>query len=167
MTYVRNRHFWLGLFILIMTIFLSMATYFHWVNVGFRIGPYFVTHWLSLIGVIFIALFSPFYYVLKRRKPLLLKTLILVHTYGNLLAFILISTHFASQMGRPAEFYPDLGTGVALYLIMLILVLTGFLHRFQIVGRLIPHQNRFLHVSVTTAFYLVIIVHILEGLQII
>ena len=167
MSYVRNRHFWSGLFIFVMTIFLSMAIYFRWVNVSFRVGPYFFTHWLSWIGVIFIASFSPIYYVLKRRRPQLLKNLIIIHTYGNLLSFLLISTHFASQMGRPAEFYPDLGTGVALYIIMLILVLTGFLHRFQILGVLIPHQNRFLHISVTTAFYIVIIVHILEGLRII
>lgn len=167
MNYVRNRHFWFGLIILVITIFLSMAIFLHWVNVGFRVGPYYVTHWLGWVGVLFVALFTPIYYVVKRRRPQLLQILILIHTYGNLLAFLLISTHFASQLGRPAAFYPDLGTGIALYLIMLILVLTGFLHRFQIVGRLIPHQNRFLHISVTTAFYIVIVVHILESLGLI
>jgi hypothetical protein len=164
---MKNRHFWSGLIIFILTFFLSIAVYSRWVNVGFRIGPYYVTHWLSWIGVIFIMLFSPIYYVLKRHKPQLLPTLILIHTYGNLLSFMLISTHFASQIGRPAAFYPDLGTGIALFVTMLVLVLTGFLHRFQILKSLIPHQNRFIHVSVTTAFYLVIIVHILEGLRII
>jgi hypothetical protein len=167
MDYLRNRHFWFGLFILAITIVLSLAIYLDWVNLGFRVGPYYVTHWLGWVGVLFIALFSPIYYVVKRRRPQLLRTLILIHTYGNLVAFLFISTHFASQLGRPAAFYPDLGTGIALYLVMLILVLTGFLHRFQIVGRLIPHQNRFLHISVTTAFYLVIFVHILEGLRLI
>jgi hypothetical protein len=167
MDYLRNRHFWFGLFIFMITIFLSLAIYLHWVNVDFRVGPYYVTHWFSWVGVLFIALFTPIYYVVKRRKPQLLSTLILFHTYGNLLSFLFISTHFASQLGRPAAFYPDLGTGIALYLVMLILVLTGFLHRFQIMGRLVPHQNRFLHISVTTAFYVVIFVHILEGLRII
>ena len=167
MPFMRNRHFWFGLLIAMLTIFISIATFFHWVNVGFRVGPYYLTHWFSWMGVIFIAGFTPIYYALKRRTPRLLRPLILLHTYGNLLSFTAISTHFASQLGRPAAFYPDLGTGVALYLIMMILVLTGFLHRFQIVGRVIPHQNRFLHISVTTAFYIVILVHILEGLQLI
>jgi hypothetical protein len=73
--------------------------------------------------------------------------------------------HLAQQLTRPAQFPPDLGTGIALYIVMLTLVITGFLHRFKIIPSVAPHQNRFLHISVTSAFYIVIIIHILQGIR--
>ena len=36
---------------------------------------------------------------------------------------MLISIHYAQQVGRPAAFYPDLGTGLALYIVMVTLVI--------------------------------------------
>lgn len=78
-----------------------------------------------------------------------------------------ISMHFFQQISRPPQFYPDLGTGVALFVVILILVTSGFLHRFQLLRSAVPHQNRFLHVSVTTAFYIVIIIHVLQGIRVI
>ena len=163
----KDFNFWSGLLLFIITIYLSMATYFRWLNIRFRIGPYFFTHWLSWIGTLFIAFFTLTYYIIKRRRPKLLKILITIHMYGNLLSFMFISTHFFQQISRPPQFYPDLGTGVALYIVTLILVTTGFFHRFQILRSLVPHQNRFLHISITTAFYVVILIHILQGLGII
>ncbi len=162
-----DLNFLSGLLIFLVTIYLSFAAYFRWFDLSFRIGPYFFTHWLSWIGTLFIVLFTPTYYVLKRRRPKLLKTLIAIHMYGNLLSLPLISMHFFQQISRPSQFYPDLGTGLALYIVTLILITTGFIHRFQILKSLIPHQNRFIHISVTTAFYIVILVHILQGLGII
>jgi hypothetical protein len=75
--------------------------------------------------------------------------------------------HFFQQISRPAQFYPDLGTGVALFAVILMLVASGFLHKFQFVKSIVPHQNRFLHISITIAFYIVIGVHILQGIEII
>lgn len=167
MSRFRDLNFLLGLSIFLVTIYLSSATYFRWLNFSFRVGPYFFTHWLSWIGTLFIVLFTPTYYVLKRRKRTILKKLITIHMYGNLLSFLLISTHFFQQISRPPQFYPDLGTGVALYIVTLILVTTGFIHRFQLLKGIVPHQNRYLHISITTAFYIVILVHILQGLGII
>lgn len=133
-------------------------------------GPFYFTHLLGWIGVLFIAFYTPIYYTLKRRNPALVKTLIKVHVFVNLIAVMLVSIHFAQQLGRPPQFYPELGTGVTLYIAMFILVATGFLHRFQILNRLgirsevLPHQNRFVHIAVTLSFYITIIVHVLRNL---
>jgi hypothetical protein len=160
----RDWNFWLGLLIFAATIYLSIATYLRWLNFSFRIGPYYFTHWLAWIGTLYIAFSTPIYYILKRRRPGMLKKMLAIHMHGNLLSFMLISTHFFQQISRPTRFYPDLGTGIALYAIMLILVTTGFLHRFQILRSISPHHNRFLHISITTGYYIVIVVHILQGL---
>ena len=160
----KSPSFWLGIGILLASLYFSLATAFRWLDIRFRIGPYFVTHWLGWIGTLFIAVYTPIYYIVKRRSPHILKYLIPIHMFGNLLAFIGISMHFFQQITRPPRFPPDLGTGVALYLVMVILVSSGFLHRFQLLPSSIPHQNRFLHVSITLAFYIVIGIHILQGM---
>ena len=162
----KDLSFWFGLLLIFIIIYLSLATYFSWFDIRFRIGPYFFTHWLSWIGSLFITFFTPTYYVLKRRIPKLLPKLIMIHMFGNLLSSMFISMHFFQQISRPPQFYPDLGTGVALFAIVLILVASGFLHKFQILKSIVPHQNRFLHISITTAFYIVIIIHILQGIGI-
>ena len=161
---LKSSSFWLAIGILLASLYLSLATAFRWLDIGFRIGPYFVTHWLSLIGTLFIAVYTPLYYIVKRRRPHLLKYLVPFHMFGNLVSFTFISMHFFQQITRPPQFYPDLGTGIALYLVMVILISTGFLHRFQLLRSFVPHQNRFLHISITFAFYIVIGIHILQGL---
>jgi hypothetical protein len=163
----KDLGFWFGLLIVFLTIYLSLATYFRWLDIRFRIGPYYFTHWLSWTGSLFIAFFTPLYYILKRTKPNLLRVLIQIHMYGNLLSFMFISTHFFQQISRPPRFYPDLGTGLALYITMLFLVTTGFLHRFQILTGSTSHQNRFIHISITLTYYVIIFIHILQGVHII
>ena len=167
---LKDQSFWITLIIIIVTTGLSIATFLRWFDLRFQIGQFYFTHWLSWIGTIFIAIYTPIYFVLKRRKPKQVKTLIKVHVFGNLIAVLLISIHYAQQMGRPAQFYPELGTGLTLYIVMFILTATGFLHRFRIsdkLGRyriLLPHQNRFIHIAITLTFYIVIIVHALRNM---
>jgi hypothetical protein len=84
---------------------------------------------------------------------------------------MLISIHYAGQIGRPSQFYPEFGEGIALYITMLLLVTTGFIHRFQIIPRKAkkyypPHFNRYYHISITTAFYIIIIIHVLINISI-
>lgn len=152
--------------IILVTIFLVVATYLRWFQLNFFVGPFRFTHWLVWIGTFYVALATPAYYALKRRYLKRLVTFIKIHMLGNLFAFMLVSIHFAQQIGRPPQFYPDLGTGLALYFVMLILVGSGFLHRFRIIRSVRPHLNRFLHVSITMSFYLIIIFHTLQGLEI-
>ena len=166
---LKDHNLWIALGIILITTYLSIATFLRWFNLRFKIGQFYFTHWLAWIGVLFIALYTPIYYYLKRRNPRLVKTLIKIHVFGNLLAVMLISIHYAQQMGRPAQFYPELGTGLTLYIVMFILVATGFLHRFGVLDNLgrfriyLPHQNRFLHIAITLTFYIVIIVHVLRN----
>ena len=169
----RNSAFWISSLIILATTIVSIATHQRWFNLRFQIGPYYFTHWLSWIGTLFIAIYTPIYYTLKRRNPSQLKTLIKIHVYGNLLSVMFISIHYAQQVGRPAAFYPDLGTGLALYIVMVTLVITGFLHRFNIlnkqgnISRALPHQNRYVHLAITLTFYLVITIHILKNIGLI
>jgi len=169
---LRDLNFLVAFTIILATTILSTATYFHWVQLRFQVGPFSFTHWLGWIGALFIAFYTPIYYVLKRRNPKLVKTLIKIHVFGNLLGVMLISIHYAQQRGRSAEFYPELGTGLTLYIVMFILVATGFLHRFGMLEKLgryrmfLPHQNRFLHIAITLTFYIVILVHVLRNVGI-
>ena len=158
--------FWIALLLIIATPVLMFAVYYDILQLHISVGPYFIHHWLSWIGATFIAVFTPIYYSLKRSKPQSLKTLLGVHVFGNLLAFMFISIHFTQQISRPAQFYPDLGTGIVLYATMLLLVATGFSMRFQI-GNTARKTLKFIHTSTTVTFYLIILVHILHGLGII
>ena len=160
---LRNPYLWAAVLILLVTFFLSFGTYIHWFQLGFFVGPYRFNHWLGWIGVLFVAIYTPLYYILKRGYAKRAKALLGSHVIGNLTSFMLISIHFASQISRPAQFFPDLGTGVVLYPIMIILVVTGIFQRFQI-ARNLGRKWRFLHTSLATSFYLVIFVHILQGL---
>ncbi len=162
----KDVNFWSALIIILVAISMLVAVYFDWIGVSFFVGPLRFGHWLGVLGTLFIAFLTPAYYVLKRRFPKRLKTMVNIHMFGNLFSFLLISVHFAQQMSRPPQFYPDLGTGVILYVTMLILVSTGFLHRFRLFegGRLYPpHRNRFMHISITLTFYLVILFHALRN----
>jgi hypothetical protein len=163
---LKDAYFWATITIIIATISLSTATYLRLLNLGFTVGNFRFNVWLSWTGVLFVAIYTPIYHILKSRFPNKAKTLLGIHVIGNLLAFMLISIHFAHQIGRSIEFYPDLGTGVVLYLVMLIMVSTGIIQRFQ----LAPSQGKrlkFLHLSVAISFYLVIFVHILHGIGLI
>jgi len=166
MRVLKDLDFWSAFVIILVTIYFMVATYLRWFQLNFFVGPFRFTHWLVWIGTLYVAFATPAYYVLKRLYLRRLVIFIKIHMFGNLFAFMLVSVHFAQQIGRPPQFYPDLGTGLALYVVMLVLVGSGFLHRFRIIRRVRPHLNRFLHVSVTISFYLIIIVHLLQGLKI-
>lgn len=152
---------WLSVLIIVIAILLASAIYLDLLDTHFKIGEYYLHHWFSLTGTFFIALFTPIYYFLKRAYVSQFKALLLTHVFGNLISFLLISIHFAHQIGRPARFYPDLGTGVVLYPSVILLVITGFITRFNLIKSV--KYTRFLHTSVTITFYFVIIVHLLHG----
>ena len=163
---IKDLDFWSSLAIIFVTLCLMIATYLRWIQLHILVGPFFIDHWLVWVGTLYIAFIVPVFYVSKRRYPKRLTTLIRIHVFGNLFAFMLISVHFAQQIGRPPQFYPDLETGLILYIVMFILTITGFLHRFRIIRSVRPHINRFVHVSITMSFYIIIGFHILKGLKI-
>jgi hypothetical protein len=59
-----------------------------------------------------------------------------------------------------------LETGLALYIVMLLLVSSGFLYRFRIIARFNLSTNRFVYVGVALSFYILIGIHVLHGLGI-
>ncbi len=77
--------------------------------------------------------------------------------FGNLFAFMLISVHFWYWI----TFVSFMGTGFALFVATLTLVVTGLFYRFNLMQRS-KKYIRFIHVSMTTAFYLILAIHILS-----
>src|SRR4030067_1874865 len=134
----KEKDFWVAAAILIATIALMLVVILHWVSIGFSVGPFRLSHWVVWIGTISVAFAVPIIAVLKKRHPQRYKTLFRTHVFGNLLAFMLISLHFASQISRPADSFPELGTGLVLYVAMVLLVGTGFLQRFQLIPSIKP-----------------------------
>lgn len=155
----------MALLLILLTALSVFAVFFDLVQLHVLIGPYYIHHWLSWIGTVFVAVFTPIYYWMKRKKPASLRNLLRIHIFGNLLSFMFVSIHFTQQISRPAQFFPHLGTGIVLYPTMLLLVTTGFVTRF------LSYRNKsnllFLHRAITFTFYLVIVVHILHGIEII
>jgi uncharacterized membrane protein YidH (DUF202 family) len=161
----RTPEFFLALAIILLTILLIIVTYLNLLPLNFTVGPYRFTHWLSWIGTLFIAIFTPTFYVLRRRYHNRNTVLTRTHIFSNLFAFSLISIHFAQQMSR--SIHPEDRTGLTMYILVSILVISGFIQRFQLTARKgldPPHRNRFLHISITTAFYVVVVIHVVHAL---
>jgi uncharacterized membrane protein YidH (DUF202 family) len=171
MNQLKNKIFLAASTLLIITFVIIVFVLIDWIDTGFFVGPLRFSHWMVLVGSFFIAVYIPIFYFLKRRYSKKQKYLLNIHVFGFLISFMFISIHFAGQIGRPQQFYPELGEGIALFIIMILLVATGFIHRFQLIPKKAgkyykPHFNRYYHVSITTAFYIVIIVHALINVEI-
>jgi hypothetical protein len=147
--------------ILLVILVISIGNYQRWWDWRFPLGPFSSTHWLVWIGAGYLAVFTPVYAYLKRRRTESYSTLMKVHVFGNLLAFFLISIHYTQQTGRPAEFAADQSTGLVLFILVTTMVLTGFAQRFNIIRRLV-RQWRFIHVSLSISFYIVLVIHVLQ-----
>ena len=164
MKILRSAEFWAALSIIITTIVLMIADRLQWIHFGYFVGPFRANHWFVWIGTLYVAFAVPAIAVSKKRFARKFLALFRLHVFGNLLAFLLISLHFAGQIDRPAAFYPDLGTGLALYVIMILLVATGFTHRFQLIPQIKSQTRRFVHIGLSFSFYIIIGIHILHGL---
>ena len=167
MVLLKKIDFWLALLIILLSAVLVVGRVLNWYSMGFFFGPFRVSHWLVIIGSTYVAIATLAFSILKKRFPSKYESLIKIHVIGNLSAFLLITIHFTSQVTRSAASYPQLGTGLALYIIMLLLVTSGFLYRFRIIPRLNLGTNRFVHVGVALSFYILIGIHVLHGLGII
>ena len=159
--------FLLAVLIVIVIAFFSFATYMRWIGMSFFMGPLRFSHWLTIIGTSYIAIATPAFVILKRSYPQKMSGLFRFHIFGNLLFFTLISIHFASQMGRPAANFPELGLGLAMYIAMALQVASGFTQRFAFTERINLKTNKFIHASLIMVFYTVILFHIMHGFGII
>src|SRR4030066_576309 len=96
----KEKDFWLPPSILAATVTVMLVVILHWVRIGFFVGPFRLNHWFVWIGTIYVAIAVPTIATLKKRHPQRYETLFRTHVFGNLLAFMLISLHFASQISR-------------------------------------------------------------------
>lgn len=154
---LRDPDRWGTLVIILLTISLSALIIVERSSFGFFVGPLLFTHWMSLTGAFWIAVVTPVYYVFKHRHPERIKAWLRIHTFGNLLSLMLISVHFTYWI----TIVSFIGTGTALFVAVLTLVFTGLLQRFNMLQSS-RRQIKFLHVSMTTAFYLILTIHILS-----
>jgi len=164
--YYKSSEFWLSLILLLITTIFSVVAYVNWFSLTFFVGSLFFVHWLGLAATIFIVALVPIYYVLKRKSPQNIKTLLKLHVFGNLSSFLLISIHFAQNTGRLSAFSPKLGEGFALFLVLSIIVATGMLERFGAKLKLVKY-TKFVHRYTVALFYFVVIFHVLQGFNII
>ncbi len=158
----RGGPFYIALLLVLVIIVLSVGNYLRWWDLHFYVGPFYSHHWLSIIGASYVAIITPLFSIMKRRSPQRYGGLLNLHIFGNLIAFLFVSIHFTQQMGRPAQFAPTLGTGLALYIILASMTITGFMYRFQLIGGLLK-SLRFIHVSLSLSFYIVVIIHVLHN----
>jgi len=161
--------FLLATTIIIITVILSFLTYNRTMILSFLISPFRFSHWLSIVGTVYIAAATPIFVILKRSPNANWLRLTRFHLFGNLIFFGLISIHFAAQLGRTGANYPDLGTGLAMFVAMALQVTLGFTQRFR--SQKAPfsklfnfNTNKFIHASLVMVFYLVIVFHVLHGL---
>jgi len=155
--YLRKPDFWVALVIIVLTISFSALALFDTHLFDFSIGFLSLNHWASWIGGLWIAVVTPIYVVLKHYRPTRIKAWVRIHMYGNLFAFMLISVHFWYWV----TFVSFIGTGFALFVATLTLVATGLFYRFNIIQSS-KKYIKFIHVSMTTAFYLILTIHILS-----
>ncbi len=161
---LKNKSFIAETIYLIIIIIIMALIFLDFIDTGFFLGPLRFSHWMGIIGTFFIMVFAPFFYVMKRRYPKRYKILLNIHVFGFTTSFLLVSIHFAGQLSRPLQFYPDLGAGLALYIIVAVLVGTGYLFRYHLFksksGKIRPHFSRWLHVSLISGLYIVMIIHV-------
>ena len=102
---------------------------------------------------------------MKRKYPTKIVNLLRLHSIGNLISVLFISIHFTQQISRPAQFYPDLATGIVLYPTIILLAGTGLIIRFTRIKN--KNNLRFFHKAITLTFYFTILIHNLHGIGII
>ncbi len=144
--------------LIILTVLVAVSAYLEESNIATFLltDSLTVTHLASYIGGFWIAIFVPIYHVLKHRRPSHVKSMLKIHVFGNLTAFALITAHYVHR----EDVTIFLGTGTALYIAVLSLIVTGILLRLNITKGT-KKQIQFVHVSMTTAFYLILIIHII------
>lgn len=139
-----------------------VVTYTGLWSIQARIGPYSLHHWFSIIGGGYILGFVAVYAAVKGRPGVRRGSLLTAHVFGNLLALVLISIHFAQHLSRHAHSAVELGTGLTAFILLTVAVAAGFMMRF---GLAPEHRNtwRVIHVGVGLSLFVVIGIHALHN----
>jgi len=139
---------------------LAVLSYLGLIPLGYKIGPYWLNHWLAWLSFAFIIVYVPLFIILKRKNHNIYPKLMTVHQIGFIVAFVLVSLHMGSQIRR--IFPPEIGTGIAAYVSLLVLVVTGIMRRNQL---LVKREStlRFVHLSMVVSFFLTIVFHVIRA----
>jgi len=158
----RNRNLSIGLSFAAVAVGLALAvlSYQGLVPLGYKLGPYWLNHWLGWLAMGFIFIYVPIFVILKKRKPKIYPKLMKVHEIGFIVAFMLVSLHIGSQIRR--VFPPEIGTGIAAYVSLLVLVVTGIMRNNQILATRM-RTLRLVHLSMVVSFSLVIVLHVIRA----
>lgn len=162
----KNIELWFSLLLLFLTFVISVISYQYWYDLLFFIGSLFFVHWIGLIATIFIAILVPTYYILKRKKPKYIKKLLKIHVFGNLLSYLFISIHFSQNTGRLSQLFLRLEDGFIFFIVLSVLIVTGMIERF---GRK-PNLSKYIksiHRYGVFLFYLIMLIHTLQGFNLI
>lgn len=151
---------WLSFTAVAIGLVLAVLSYLGLVPLGYKLGPYWLNHWLGWLSMGLIVIYVPIFVILKKRNPKIYPKLIKVHEIGFIVAFMLVSLHIGTQIRR--VFPPEIGTGIAAYVSLLALVVTGIMRRNQILATRAAIL-KFVHLSMVVSFFLVIVVHVIRA----
>ena len=161
----RDVKFWGLILIFLLAVHINTAIFLGKINIIFYVYSIDFPHLVGILGASFIALFTPVFYILKRRKPQHYKQLLNLHMFGSTISFLLISMHVVFDLLRL-----PIGLGVMLFVFVSLLVVSGFVSKFKllkpfsIVVKDLPHSNRAFHVSLIFSFYLIFFFHLVNVL---
>jgi hypothetical protein len=92
---------------------LPILSHLDLIPLGYKLGPYWLNHWISWLLFGFIIIYIPIVVILKRGNIKPCGKLIGIHQTGFIIAFILVLPHIGSQLRR--VFPLEIGTGLAAY----------------------------------------------------
>jgi hypothetical protein len=161
-TLSRNRYLsiWLSFAAVAIGLALAVLSYLGLIPLGYKLGPYWLNHWLGWLSMGFIIIYVPIFVILRKRNPKIYQRLMEVHEIGFIVAFMLVSLHIGSQIRR--VFPPEIGTGIAAYISLLALVVTGIMRKNQMLATRMT-TLRFIHLSMAVSFFLVIVLHVIRA----
>ena len=141
-------------------VILAVLSYSGLIPLAYKLGPYWLNHWIAWSSFGFIIVYAPIFAFLKRRNTRIYGKLMTIHEVGFIVAFMLVSLHIGPQLRR--VFPPEIGTGIAAYVSLFVLVVTGIIQRYQMLTARIG-TLRTVHLSMAISFFLVIVFHIIRA----
>jgi len=156
----RHTSKWLEFAAVLVGLALAVLSYSDIIPLSYKLGPYWLNHWIGWLSFGFIIIYVPIFIILKKRSTKIYRKLIRVHEVGFLAAFVLVSLHIGSQIR--GVFPPELGTGIVAYVSLFVLVMTGIMQRNQMLTKRMS-TLRFMHLSMVVSFFLVIVFHIIRA----
>ncbi len=154
-----KRQLGLAAGLLIAAVVIAVGVHAGWWQFSGTIGSLRLNHVLGIVGAAYILVSLSVYALFRMRSPQQQGQLTTAEIFGNLVAFMLITAHFAQQTARSP--LPVLGTGLAAYILVGILVVVSVVWNFTSVGRI--QMWRLLFLGALGALYVDVGIHALRN----